>query len=131
MSAYIVEDATINKVVSFLSIDRDSSYTVKRLGIDLSSNKAQAKFARELHRMNVSAVNQRYDETNEDATFWYRFELPPSLVQVYKSLTCFMYQCSEGDVPERELFKKMEEVQRDLAHRIVSELPEYDRAAWG
>jgi len=50
---------------------------------------------------------------------------------VIKSLQCWKYQCSEGDIPETKLYQFFEEVEHHLALKIVINLPEYDKATWG
>lgn len=132
MSAYIVDDETINRIVSFLATDRDAKYQIDRLAIDLSTQKAQSIFGRKLFRMNCAAVQHRYHQDKPDRdNYWFQYELCPNRMQVYKSIQCFLYQCSEGNVPDSELFKKMEDIKAWLAENIISALPEYDKAAWG
>ncbi len=63
--------------------------------------------------------------------FKHQLVVPPSEVHVYMSLRCWMYQCSEGSVPETRLFKLMSAVSDSMAHSIVDRLPEVQRAPWG
>jgi hypothetical protein len=51
--------------------------------------------------------------------------------QVYKSLCCLIYQCSEGKVPEEPLFKTLVDIKRIMAGCLISRLPEYNKAFWG
>ncbi len=48
-----------------------------------------------------------------------------------KAIQCYCYQCLEGDVPERALFKRVEETLNFLAREIVEAMPEYEAAEWG
>lgn len=52
-------------------------------------------------------------------------------MQALKSLRCWLYQCSEGNVPEQPLFKALERYAGDLAFHIVAELPGWNAAEWG
>ena len=54
-----------------------------------------------------------------------------SEVQVYKSLQCFLYQCCEGDVDERPLYKTLSAIRELLAPFINENSPEYEAAEWG
>ena len=40
------------------------------------------------------------------------------------------YQCSEGNVPEHELYKRLEKAVNHLRYEIISNLPEYREAQW-
>ena len=52
-------------------------------------------------------------------------------IQVLKSLQCFLYQCTEGTIPKRKLYKTLRDIERVLINDIISKLPEYDKAEWG
>ena len=62
--------------------------------------------------MNQSAVSQRYEEPRDEADKLYienyEYVEPNGIpgVQKYKSISCFTYQCCEGDVPEWTLYKQ-------------------------
>lgn len=144
MSAFIVEDKTINAIVSFLyneswgnetltygSIKR----TLAKKGYDLTQHNRDKDLAQDLFKLNCNAVNQRYGEgqAKEFRSLVFNFKTI-SLVnplQVYKSLGCLIYQCSEGNIPETNLYKMLEEIQDTLARSIINRLPEYDKAYWG
>ena len=54
-----------------------------------------------------------------------------SEVQMFKSLQCFLYQCAEGDVDERPLYKALSAIRELLAPFIHEDSPEYEAAQWG
>jgi hypothetical protein len=54
-----------------------------------------------------------------------------SPVQLCKTLQCFLYQCSEGDVPDKPLFQSLKVVESLLSPRFSSDAPEYEAAVWG
>lgn len=139
MSAFVVEDQTINTIVNFLAFKQNSSndaywpkHILRDAGICLSGLKNQKAFALSLHDLNVKAVSERYNEFEEYA-FTYRQTLPEqNIFQVYKSLQCWLYQCSEGTIPQRnDLYKLMEELAKQIAMYIVERTKQYDVAIWG
>ncbi len=140
MSAFMVEDTTINSVVTWLKREvATSHFTLDRLarkyGVDLTSDRWEETLAQAMFQLNCDGVNARYGngeaEKFRPLNFTYRPEGDTSLVQVFKSLQCWLYQCSEGDVPDTKLYQFFEEVAHHLALKIVMNLPEYDKATWG
>jgi hypothetical protein len=133
MSAFVVEDKIINRVVTFIS-NTGSKQTIKdETGIDIGTFEGCELLGKAMFELNCNAVEQRYGagEAKEfrDLDYGYRPSVS-NAVQVYKSLRCWLYQCSEGNVPERLLYATMERVSDQLAHHIVSELKAYDKAEW-
>ena len=141
MSAFVVEDKTINSVVTWLKreVATNRHFTLDRLareyGIDLTSAGWDAKLAQAMFQLNCDGVNARYGKGEAEKfrplNFTYKAEDYSSLVQVLKSLQCWQYQCSEGDVPETRLYQFFEAVEHHVALQIVMDLPEYKKASWG
>jgi hypothetical protein len=140
MSAFMVEDKTINRVVSWLIrevaispfiIDR----LVRKYEVDLESSNWDEKLAQAMFQLNCDGVNARYGKGEagrfRPLNFRYKRESYFSLVQVLKSLRCWKYQCNEGDVPQTKLYQFFGEVEKYLALQIVVDLPEYEKATWG
>ena len=129
MSAYIVEQQTINRAITFLSAMEFSHIKEKLAEIGLDDS--QQALGRAMMDINVDAVNQRYGDNTNPLVIPYRF-YPQlvGLVQAYKSLSCWLYQCSEGDVPEKKLYQTMQEYKSALAEQIIFTFPEYDDAEW-
>ena len=139
MSAFIVEDRTINRIVTWLKSEvRTSRFTIDQLArkytIDLTSDKWEEKLALAMFQLNWEGVNARYGageaEKFRPLNFTYIPEPYVSKVQVSKSLQCWMYQCNEGDVPQTKLYQFFQEVENHLAIQIVMDLPEYNKAEW-
>lgn len=103
-----------------------------------------------LFAMNINAVQQRYPDTVANPAnmpgwagcaampdlyrYPHRINLPmqrKDWVISLKALQCLQYQCSEGNVPDTDLFREMEAAIGTVACHIVSMLPEYDAAPWG
>jgi len=90
--------------------------------------------------MNIDAFRQRYgikallvedlDSIDLDTRNW-RPLAAFSEVQFFKSLQCFLYQCCEGDVDEKPLYKTLEAIKGLLAPFINDESAEYEAAEWG
>jgi hypothetical protein len=136
MSAFIVEDETINTIVNFLFLKQIggdvywSKYVLNDAGIKLDTQAARKAFALSLFDLNVQAVGERYDEI-EEYVFSYRQTLSCNPTQAYKSLKCWLYQCTEGTVIESKLYKLMDEMSKEIAMYIVETSPAYNAAEWG
>lgn len=159
MSAFVVASETIVRILDWIKADElhgippyRSHYARQRFtDFDLSFDGDLQELGRALQRMNVEAVAQRYDERGE----WAGVDVvyPPgsfadraaaggpvsilsniaqvSIVEASVSMACLIYQCSEGDVPERDLYKALVEYSRDVAQAFVRQSPEWDEAVWG
>jgi len=140
MSAFMVEDQTINRVVTWLTREVSTRFPeidriARTYDVDLVSEKWEEKLAKAMFQLNCDGVNARYGEGEAEKfrplNFTYKPEPYYSKVQGLKSLQCWMYQCNEGDVPQTKLYQFFEEVENYLALKIVMDLPEYDKAKWG
>ncbi len=151
MSAFIVEDKVINDAVNYLATARRHGsfeyhgIMAKEFMVDMTSPKEVDQLAAAMFQLNVNAVEQRYGEGEaksfRDLNFQYipqekiggliSVGEPVTPVQAYKSLQCWLYQCSEGDIPGTSLlYAAMEKVHAEMAHAIVQASPDYDRARW-
>jgi len=100
-----------------------------------------------LSEMNCDALNQRYihddkaeieqipkDYNRFEIAGNYKdgaFEIPTSYYQLLKSIDCYMYQCSEGNVPESALYEAVQGIRNTLANWIISNTPAFNSAEWG
>lgn len=138
MSAYIVENKTINKVLTYLKLNREgdwiNSQIKKELNIDVEDVKELDRMGRAMLLLNIEAVDSRYSETNDSTellnAYNWQIELNTNIMQALKSLQCWLYQCSEGKIPESGLYKLMDEVKVSWLEKIVSSLPAYNKIAW-
>lgn len=132
MSAFVVEDTTINEVVTFVFTDHlhigpALCRKLKSVEIDTEEQLGAAMMA-----LNYEGVDARYGvgETAEyGGTYAYAWT-PTTQIQALKSLRCWLYQCHEGTVAESQLYALMEQCAHDLAYEIVSNLPEWKAAHW-
>lgn len=130
MSAFEVEKATIDKVVTMLYADKLSSTDCAQLDA----------VGLRLWEMNHLALKARYGADEPHGVKYehqvpkgYYSHNPPTLAvrcAMLKAANCFLYQCSEGDVPELALYCEVAKARHDLALAIVSDLPEYEAAPW-
>jgi hypothetical protein len=137
MSAFIVGTETIQKVMTAIdSMNRDVHASVYEFnGKRVGTNDELSKLGGLIFNLNVEAVCQRYsDEELKIVPFKFKPTAAlkgNALVPHFKALQCLIYQCSEGDVPERPEYKAMEKLAADVAAFIVTTMPEYDAAKWG
>ena len=100
----------------------------------------------ELYKMNIDAYKQRYQNKYYDdiPKFDYKYihhslsytdEYYPKIekwhYQMSKMIDCYLYQCSEGNVAERDLYKEIRKLNNTLKEFIVENNKEYREAAWG
>ena len=141
MSAYVVDDETINRILAWLRTTEGGPkyshvpYQLKTAGFDLANPDSVCGLGVEMHRLNIYAVDARYGDGtcagDGVGAFDFNDHYPaPSIFQALKSLRCLLYQCSEGDVPDRQLFKLLDAVSAEMALSIVSEMPQYEMASW-
>jgi hypothetical protein len=143
MSAFVVDPETIAAIIGEITWDAPDAGSARHFGLreymasegwPTATEEERERLAVAMWDMNVDAVCQRYPgrETPEahpwpgTGRIYHRGN-----VQGYKSLQCYLYQCTEGDVPERPLYKTLDRCSDLLAHGIVRQLDMYERAEWG
>jgi len=141
MSSFIIDPSTMHNVIRAICSPMRFSLPGRLvLGFDVDKSESWDAIGRVLYAMNVEAVTSRYKDMKRDEFYNgsdYRFPKIPRMltlkdkVECYKALQCFLYQCSEGRVPETETFKEIAGFEVQLAQAIVSSLPEYNAAPWG
>lgn len=139
MSAYITDDETINTVLAFIASDSDANEHIYRslenMNLVWTGMDARWALGSMMRDLNVLAVTVRYGKDHEilEGLVDYVFADVTNIsrIQAYKSLQCWLYQCTEGDVTETDLFKAFARVKDKMAHKIVGDLPEYKKALWG
>ena len=107
-------------------------------GSDLSENSIFAALA----GMNISALKERYGENANEMWDEKGYEDGHDIweprtgrveqwhYQLLKSLDCYIYQCSEGSIPDMELYKQMERFDAILAGWIARNQLQYENAEW-
>ena len=137
MSAFLVSMRSINQMVaaiSWLLTSDEHSWTAERFaqaGFDTTQANWQARLARAMFSLNQEALHQRYGDPATERFVYEPVDDLPDLCQTLKSVQCWLYQCTEGDVPDRKLYRFFDTVVRVwLLDIIVSRLPEYAEAEW-
>jgi hypothetical protein len=125
MSAYIVGDQTINRIVSHLKRNRDLEW-LRTEFCEAAHATSDAEIGAALFKLNCQAVEARYGvgEAAEFRDLDYQFRMEPaSARQVYDEIKTLDYQCSEGNVPETALFKLLMQLKASVADAIITEAP--------
>lgn len=160
MSCFIVSNESLNRVVQAArALDCKHRYeylgkAFEELKYDLETD--AERLGQDLFDMNVDAFCERYpaDEVDPEVIvepfdyphrtrypedigeFEYYAAMPApltreALIQAHKSASCLLYQCSEGDVPERPLFKALKAFTQRLAKEFITIDPRWEEALWG
>ena len=138
MSAFVMSEGGINRIVAGLLHKTATKEAPVPEGIlrveDDATGKALAEI---LFQLNVESVRARYGEDADEAGiippgFTYRPVEPPTDVQLYKDLECWLYQsCESGAVRQDPVYRAVEEYLVELASSIVHRMREYEWASWG
>lgn len=140
MSAFIVGQETIDRIITGLNRATHGTHG----GFDgwpeppdslkVPTDEAYDEVGTALWQMNADAVDQRYNETNPIPLYHFTLaaaKRPVDQFQFLKSIRCLLYQCSEGDVPQRPLYQDLRQYSLILAMWTVERTKEYDQAVWG
>lgn len=131
MSAFIVNKESIEHIGTLLYSENYFKRKIKEcLLIDLDEKDGFNKLCTELYRLNYDAVNHRYREQTELKEEKYYFLTNTNRYQSIKTVQCFIYQCSEGDIPDRKLFKLVEDLLLMLCENLITESIKYKKAKW-
>ncbi len=145
MSAFIVEDKTINRIVSWFNKVgmaghvNDYIYCLRpltELGYKLDTDLGCKRLAEEMFTLNCDSIEQRYGEGEAEEfrplDFNYHFVGSGTpIYQVLKSLLCFLYQCCEGDIPEQnQLYEALDKVSLNICCHLITQSKQYELAEW-
>ena len=90
MSAFVVEQTTINKILSWLRHEFQQHawlrQIAKRYQVDVTTDGWEQRLAQEMYALNVAAVNQRYHETNPAPEMVYAQYPYVSRISAWKAL---------------------------------------------
>jgi len=126
MSAFIVEPETIGIVARVVCNESERTYPEKMTNL-----------VNALWEMNERAVDDRYGAqpfgpyirpdvrvpgiTSSDMRSPFG-SLPKG--RAFRATSCYLYQCSEGDVPELPLYRRVKDALNRLAHSIAHDVTE-------
>lgn len=143
MSSFVVDDETINMVVSYLYAKgngpddwlRYRAIKLAKMGYNLAVPEDCEKLANLMFDLNVAAVNARYGEGEAEKfrplDFKYRLAYLESQMQAIKALETWLYQCLEKDVHFHRLYAAMEQIRDMLCVDYVHNSEEYEAVRWG
>lgn len=137
MSAFLVSMRTINRIVATLSLFlRSHEYAhaadmFAAAGIDTTQANWKEALAQAMFALNQQALYQRYGDPATERFVYQPVQVLPNLYQTLKSVECWLYQCTEGDVPESKLYQFFKTFVRVwLLEIIVHQSPAYEEAQW-
>jgi len=139
MSAFMVNTNVMAKVVTAILLNLDSfdGESTRRAALLAAPTDQQkeigTQIGRNLFLMNRRALSARYGCGDYLRLPEFVFEnwADASPVEQFKAITCLLYQCSEGDVSNSQIYGELSRAAGELAQRIVQDLPEYGKASWG
>src|SRR5215831_17998410 len=139
MSAFMVNTNVMAKIVTAILLNRDtfdgeSTCRVALLAAPTDAQKeAGTKIGRKLFLLNRKALRARYGcgEHLRVPEFVFEKWADATPVQQFRAISCLLYQCCEGKVPNSPLYDELNRAAGELARAIIQELPEYDQASWG
>lgn len=112
MSAFLVSDGTIDRVVSLVFAFRNQA---------IEGDNAD-KFGARLYRLNMEALRQRYNDKPTRFTYKHREHQDDTTLAQFKALECLIYQCSEGNVPEKPLYQELDAISEALTEQWAKKL---------
>lgn len=125
MSAYLVNEETIHRVLKAAFV-----FHINWPENIANATRTSSDFGQMLWNMNQEAVNYRYNENEKAPKYEYQ-RVEATNHQLYKSLQCFLYQCSEGDINQTQLYKHVEKIKDEVARQLIEYTKEYEEAEWG
>ena len=127
MSAFVVDNAVIHRIISLLATRQMQGTTTN---FAVSDKMQRQELGQRMINMNCLAMEE-LDGTDEDYQVYEYQHIEATRIEGLKAMHCWLYQCSEGDVPCTQLYGKIEKVARRIVMEIINEMPEYNAAPWG
>lgn len=143
MSSFIVKDETLNKVISFiyvkvmgdhyfpLNVFIESPYNFENTQKMKDLKAYLKKLMQDMHNLNVQAYKTRHKTNTSPEKMTFSVNSTIGVYQALKSLDCWLYQCSEGEIPKTPLYKAMTDFRNKICHHIITRTQEYDKEMWG
>jgi len=144
MSAFLIDDTNINRFLGFCywcnhPFKSELISVLNDAGLFINTEKEQTESGLKMLKMNIQALRYRYKDykqffkTSEAVKEYKFFEVEKedkNIFQVLKSLQCYLYQCTEGNIPNKKLYKKLRLIELKLMSWIIDEMPEYKNSKW-
>lgn len=129
MSAFLIGPQTMHAVVTAI-LDHRRTFAGERC----AAPGAGDRIGRKLYALNREALRQRYGDRFEgEPSYTFRPAAEIAPIARWKCLHCLLYQCSEGDVPDTELFRALDALDDWIAARnsFDDRSAAYTAAPWG
>lgn len=128
MSAFIVTDKTMQVVVNAIDHYHDREGIWCNMLVRNSHHLDM--IGQELFKLNANAVSQRYrGEEQHVPGFVYKNRTFTDLER-YRAVACLVYQCSEGNVPDTEMYQALVRIENIYAGRIADDLARKANVPW-
>ena len=132
MSSFMISAETLGRAV--YPIARGEKYfpvaAAQALGTTPDDPSLTEHLTLAMRELNECAVCERYKGALPSVAVAIRPRCC-TLVQSYKSLKCWLYHCSEGDIPETSaLYQGMRKLASLYAKEIVEASKDYEKADW-
>ena len=148
MSAYIVENKTINRILAGLENDNRSGMRPAlpaELMAARGNNASRAALGQAIQDINIASVKARYPDDKDsnlpgpcapdgmtDLSYTYTAVPPPTDVAMVKAIHCWIYQsCESEECRNNPIFQALEHYVHSLCYHIISQMPAYKEAPWG
>src|SRR5215217_245259 len=109
MSAFLVESTTINKIITQLDIKLRLAGSMgvewvkkemePKIGVDCSDPDWKTKLGQKMWDLNQLSMKYRYGEGRRKLIYIF-LPVPCTQIEALKALQCWIYQCTEGNIPE-------------------------------
>jgi hypothetical protein len=121
VSAYVVNDEVINRIVSYLHLNRDLAWLRAEFcdAVHPTTANVDSEIGNALHSMNCAALAVRYGD-KEFPRYQFRLE-PASPRQVYDAIKNLQYQATEGTIPETALYKLLVQFRAAVADEVIEQ----------
>ena len=144
MSSFLMQQESLGSIANWIYFENDTTGTYRRCK-DLAKEYLKKKykkdfdeyssnwdeiFAKDLYKLNCYALNKRYGDKIDDCDKFNYKSHNIDIMQMLKSVQCFIYQTSEGDTIKKPLYKLMVKIEGGLSDAIITKLPEYKKAKW-
>lgn len=143
MSAYVVDNETIDKIIAFIKVNIINNLVnapclkeFLHATTNKEINRACQNLGTKMYMLNVGSVRQRYDDADEagmigQAYVYTAINKTVTDIEIYKAIQCWLYQSCEGEAINSSLYIDFREILFQIANSIIRSLPEYSKAEWG
>ena len=149
MSAFMLNTETLSKITNIIMdwfeyrfpngfdfIPDDLAYFK-----DYKEGDLPKRLYKDLWEMNADAIKARYGSSSsemfnkEDYEDGYLYDVyfnpDTEMYQAIKSIDCYLYQCSEGNLENSDFYKAIDALSRRICRQIVWDDPKWEIAKWG